>query len=418
MSTKRPPGSGMRHLDAVQDCVHCGLCLTACPTYLELGTEADSPRGRIHLMRRLGEGELDLDRDVARHLDLCLGCRACESACPSGVRYGEILEDARALVRAAGLRSRRTRWIHAALAAVFTRPAVLAALLAPIRWLDRRGLLASLRRRSRWLRLLPPLDPPRSLAGREFRTEADLRSHAFLFEGCVAQVMFSDLHAATVRVLLRNGCDVSVPREQACCGALLAHAGAREEARALARRNVDGFGRGTEPIIANVAGCGAMLREYGALLADDPRYAARAAAFAARVRDISEHLDHIGLAAHPGSYPARVAYHDACHLAHAQGLRDEPRRLLRHVPDLELLEIDESEVCCGAAGSYNLTEPEMADRLGARKARAIAATRADVAVAANAGCAMHIRAALDAAGTPTDVLHPVEILDRAYGSSS
>lgn len=406
-----------QHAEALRDCVHCGLCLTACPTYLELGNEADSPRGRIYLMRGVAEGAMPLDGDVARHLDLCLGCRACESACPSGVRYGSVLEDARVAVRAVAPRRVRTRLVHATLAGLVTRPRLLERVLAPLRWFERWGLMALGRRLSRSARLLPRWQRGARLSGKSFAPESDPRAWVVLFEGCVARVLFAGTNAATVRVLLRNDCAVAVPEEQGCCGALLAHAGDREAARELARRNVDGLACVDGWIITNAGGCGAMLREYGELLADDPVYAERARAFAARVRDVSEFLDGIGLVPPAGAVRARVAYHEACHLAHGQGVRAQPRALLRRIRGVELVEIAESELCCGAAGSYNLTEPAMAARLGARKAERIAATDVTIVAAGNPGCVMQIQAALAEAGVAAEVLHPVELLDRAYAAA-
>lgn len=405
-----------RHGSAARDCVHCGLCLTACPTYLELGTEADSPRGRIYLIQKLADGEIGLDPNVTRHIDLCLGCRACESACPSGVRYGQVLEDARVAVRQAGSQPLRTRFVQAAVALFFTRPRLLALALTPVRWLEGVGLAATLRRRSRWFRLLPRLRRAATLSGATFAAAGEQRGRVALFEGCVARVVFAGTNEATVRVLARNGCEVVVPREQGCCGALLAHTGDRQAARACARRNVDGFGSGDEPIIVNAAGCGAMLREYGDLLEDDPAYAERARRLAARIRDVSEFLAGLGLRPPAGHIRARAVYHDACHLAHAQGVRLQPRALIRQIPGIELVDFDDAEICCGAAGSYNLSETAMAERLGARKARALGASGATIVATGNPGCVMQIRAALETAGIPAEVLHPIELLDRAYAA--
>jgi len=401
------------HANELRDCVHCGLCLSACPTYLELGTEADSPRGRIYLMQMLADGEIGLDDEVVEHLDLCLGCRACESACPSGVRYGTLIEDARAVVRASYRRPLRQRVLQALIATVFPRPEVLSRLLLPARWLERLGVLAWLRRWHRFVRLLPPLVGGATAAFEVVPVRGELRSRAALFTGCVARVLFAGTNAATARVLAYNGCEVVVPLEQGCCGALLLHAGDRAGAQAMARANIDAFAGGDAAIVTNAAGCGATLAEYGELLADDPEYAPRAQAFAARVRDVSAFLDEIGLAAPPSELRMRVAYHDACHLVHGMGVRAQPRALLRTIPGVELVELDEADLCCGSAGSYNLTQPEMAARLGRRKAEHIRASGANVVAAGNPGCALQIRTALAEAGVEAEVLHPVEILDRA-----
>ncbi|MBI3785509.1 MAG: glycolate oxidase subunit GlcF [Deltaproteobacteria bacterium] len=397
----------------ILDCVHCGLCLSACPTYLELGTETDSPRGRIYLMRGLEEKSISLSPDVVRHLDLCLGCRACETACPSGVRYGELIESARVAVESQHQRSPSDRFKRRMIELVFPRPAVLRTFLWPLRLLELLGILPWVRRIVPLARLLPPLrswsQPARIVAAHGRETQ-----RVGLLSGCVAQVLFAETNRATARVLARNGCTVVTPRQQGCCGALYLHAGNREAARACARRNIDAFGADLQTIVVTAAGCGAAMKEYAALLADDPAYAERAQGFAQRVRDVTELLDALPLQPPPDIGPMRVTYHDACHLAHGQGVREAPRRLLRRIPGVELVELPESDLCCGSAGSYNLTEPEMARRLGERKAENIAATAAHCVAAANPGCALQIRAALLRAGMSADVRHPVELLDLAY----
>lgn len=408
-----PTPTRFARADKLRDCVHCGLCLSACPTYLELGTEADSPRGRIYLMSALHQGEIGLDDEVVEHLDRCLGCRACETACPSGVRYGLLIEDARAVVRAGARRPLRTRLIDRGVGALFPRTKLLAGLLAPARWLERTGLLAWMRRHFRVVRLLPPLGPEVVRLPRRLAATGAVRAQAALFEGCVARVMFSGVNAATAQVLAANGCEVESPPTQGCCGALRLHAGDREGAKALARANIDAFAATSGAIVSNAAGCGALLREYDELLQDDPEYAAPARAFAARVRDVSGMLEEIGLVAPLGEMPLRVTYHDACHLAHGMGVREAPRALLRRIPGVELVDLEEADVCCGSAGSYNLTQPEMAARLGRRKAERIRATGATVVAAGNPGCALQIRAALAEAGSATEVVHPVELIARS-----
>ena len=402
---------------AYSDCVHCGLCLNACPTYLELGTETDSPRGRIYLMERTAAGEMELDGDVVRHLDLCLGCRACESACPSGVRYGELIEAARVQIAREHPRSWRERWLRRAIAAVFPYPARLRLLLAPARLLDRFGLLDPLRRASATIAMLPsPFLSKEGARGRS-RTPAPLpsRGQVSLFAGCISRVLFAETNAATRRVMNRNGFAVEEPQAQGCCGALHLHAGDIDAAREIARHNIAAFA-GDAPIVVNAAGCGAMLKEYGHLLRDDPFWAEPAAAMSRRVRDASELLVEQGWQQPQSGTTVRVTYHDACHLAHAQGIRAQPRALLRSIPGVELAELAEADVCCGSAGSYNLTEPEMAQRLGARKAANIAATGAACVAVGNPGCALQIAAALRRAGSKVEVVHPIELLDRAYRS--
>jgi len=397
------------------DCVHCGLCLNACPTYVELGTEMDSPRGRIYLMRHLEDGTLPLTDDVARHLDLCLGCRACETACPSGVRYGELIEAARVYVETNHERGRWDRLKRRGVLAVFPHPRRLRLLLAPLYLLEALGILSLLRTVSPFIALLPRLRRQRRLPS--LNPAPKRESHRVgLLAGCVARVMFAATNSATVRVLNRNNCTVVIPRNQVCCGALYLHAGAKEDAAACARANIDAFGDDIDAILVNAAGCGAMMKEYGELLADDATYADKARRFSARVHDVTEYLAELPLEPPPFPVRARVTYHDACHLLHGQGVREQPRSLLRSIKGVTFVELPESEMCCGSAGSYNLTEPEMAARLGKRKAENVRTTGANVVTAANPGCALQIQASLRRAGIRTQVMHPIELLDRAYGS--
>ena len=395
------------------DCVHCGLCLSACPTYLDLGTEMDSPRGRIYLMRGLEDGTLPLSTDVVQHLDLCLGCRACETACPSGVRYGELIEGVRSFVEEHHQRPPLDRVRRRLITLVFPRPALLRHLLLPLRLLEVLGILPLLRRVSGTVAMLPRLHGWARLP-RLTPARTAPRYRVGLIEGCVAQVLFAATNRATVRVLARNGCDVSAPPAQTCCGALYLHAGDRHTALDCARRNIDAFPADLDAIIVNAAGCGAMLKEYGALLAGDPAYAERARAFSSKVRDVTEFLGAIPLAAPTRRIDARVTYHDACHLAHGQGVREAPRALLRQIPGLSLVELPDSDVCCGSAGSYSLTEPALARRFGERKAASIRTTGATLVAAANPGCVMQIQGALRRAGLDVTVRHPVELLDEAY----
>lgn len=420
MRTQQGPGRPLRGSppaiaapERFLDCVHCGLCLQACPTYVELGTETDSPRGRIYLMRAAQNGALALSADVVRHLDLCLGCRACETACPSGVHYGELIEGARVAVEAAYRRPFRQRLQRRIVTALFPHPARLRAVLWPIRLLGRAGVLPTLRRLVPLAAMLPALDDWSPLA-EEVRPRGPAQGRVGLLAGCVAQVLCPGTNRATVRVLTRNGYAVTTPRRQTCCGALYLHAGDRDAALGCARRNIDAFPEAVSAVVVNAAGCGAMLKQYGELLADDRRYADRARAFSARVRDVTEFLAERALVPPSRRLPQRVTYHDACHLAHGQGVRAAPRALLAAIPGLELVELPESDVCCGSAGSYNLTEPEMAARLGARKAECIRASGAVCVAAANPGCILQIQGALRRAGLSVDVRHPIELLDAAY----
>ena len=407
-------------LDDFLTCVHCGLCLSACPTYVETGSEAESPRGRIVLMKAIEQGEMTIDAGVARHLDLCLGCRACETACPSGVEYGKLIEGARRHMAARAPRNGRDRRRRRLLARWLPD----AQRLAPIAGLLRLASRLRLWRLSRapWgprtLRRLAALIPDAARAGRlpaVLEPQGPPRATVALLTGCVAQALFARVNELTARLLVQAGYRVLIPRGQVCCGALLAHLGEGAEARRRARRNVNAFLR-DEPdfVVTNAAGCGAMMREYGRWLDAEADYANGAKKLAAKVRDVTELLAAAPLAA-THEVCARVAYHDACHLVHGQGVRSEPRALLRAIPGLELVELADGELCCGSAGTYNLTEPEMAWRLGERKADAVLASGAQIVAAGNPGCILQIRAALRLRGHDLPVLHPVEILARARG---
>jgi glycolate oxidase iron-sulfur subunit len=407
------------------DCVHCGLCTAACPTYVELGTEMDSPRGRIYLMRGVVDGRIPLDRDVRRHLDLCLDCRACESACPSGVQYGRLLEPFRAdLQRLAPPPERPLpRWQRFLLFRVFPYARRVRAALWPARvmqrlgldWLlERAGLVRLLPRRLRQMHaMLPRLQRRRALP-EVLPAIGPRRARVALFTGCVADALFPQVNWATARVLQANGCEVWTPRGQACCGALHYHAGFDEPAAAFARANVERFReQPVDAIVTNVAGCGAMLKDYGHLLGHGEN-AEAGQAFAGKVRDVSEFLVELGPVAPTHRLDLRATYHDACHLCHAQQIRKQPRQLLEMIPGLQLVPLAESEICCGAAGSYNLTEPEMAERLGERKAAHILATKPQAVFTANAGCLLQIARHLKTKDPTIRVAHPVEALWAGY----
>lgn len=416
MSHVHPAPPAFLEYDKALACVHCGLCLSSCPTYLETGNENDSPRGRIYLMRAVQDGRLPLGEAAVRHLDLCLGCRACEAACPSGVRYGELLE---------ATRDHLEQHVDRGLFQTFLRRVAIEQILPHPERVDVACRLARPFRRLRRflprfareaLALLPefnPVDPPPGLAA----AVGARRGRVGFVSGCVMGVLFGPTHAASVRLLTRAGWDVVTPPAQGCCGALHAHGGNLEAARAAARRNVAAFeSLQLDAIIINAAGCGSTLKEYGHLLAGDPAWAARAAAFAGRVRDLSEWL--AGPGRDPVPYPARpegpkVTFHDACHLAHAQRITQAPRDLVRAVAGDRYVELPESEVCCGSAGSYNLTEPAMAARLQERKVENILRTGAGVVVTTNPGCLLQIQAGLEAAGHPVQVLHLADFLDGA-----
>jgi glycolate oxidase iron-sulfur subunit len=400
--------------DQLLSCVHCGLCLSSCPTYVELGTEADSPRGRILLMRALEEGRLEPTPEVTRHLDSCLGCRACEPACPSGVRYGALIEAARPFVeerRPAGARLARR-----ALDAVLTRPALRRLALAPVRMVAGTRLLRRLARRvpTAWTAYAAALPPSRPRAQLPLVLEAEgaPRGTALLLTGCVADALFARTNAAIARLLARAGVRVLIPRAQACCGALSLHLGQRERARALAREVVALVGSApVDWVLATAAGCGALLREYDHLLTGDPG----AADLARRARDPLALLAELGLPTARHALPHTVAVHDPCHLVHAQGVRGEVRELLQGIPGLRLVELEESDFCCGSAGTYNLTERELAGRLLARKLGHVAHSGAEIVAAANPGCLLQIRAGTIARGMTVRVEHPAEILAAAHG---
>ena len=399
-------------LDALRSCVHCGICLPSCPTYRVLGEEMDSPRGRLYLIRAAAEGRIGLSETFGRHLDLCLGCRACESACPSGVPFGSLLEATRAQFRR-GARSDSV--LFRLIFAVFTEPARLGALLAPLRLYQRSGL-RSLVRGSGVLRRFPTLaameallpDVPAAVPLPErIPAQGTPRGRVGLLAGCVQRHLYPGVNRDTARLLALAGWDVVIPRNQGCCGALDLHAGRLDELRARARRLAASFPADVEFVVTNAAGCGSAMKEYGHWLPDD----AEVIRLAARARDVSELLAGADLPL--GPLNLTVTYHDACHLAHGQRIRREPRVMLERVPGLRLIELPESELCCGSAGIYNLLEAEMADRLLERKIDRIVETGARAVVTGNPGCMLQIARGARARGLDLEVLHPVEVLARA-----
>ena len=418
------PGAGIDY-ELFLDCVHCGLCTASCPTYVELGNENDSPRGRIYLMRNVADGRLQLTDQVRRHLELCLDCRACETACPSGVQYGKLIEPFRAAMEEQGEASAKSSdWFHKyILFGLFPYPDRMRAALAPARIaqklrLDKLLLATGLwrllpPRLGRLVTLLPPLEKPAPALPNVLPAKGRRRARVALFTGCVSDVMFRQTNWATARVLQENGCDVVTPSSQGCCGAIHLHAGASDPARELADQNLDALkADDVDAIIVNVAGCGSMLKDYGHHW-HDSRQAEREK-FASKVKDVSEFLAQLGLIAPQGELPLTATYHDACHLVHAQKVRDQPRMLLEKIPGLKLVDLPESELCCGAAGTYNLTEPEMADRLSRRKLRNILSTGARVVVTANAGCLLQIAREARLQGEKLRIVHPIDLLDLSY----
>ena len=450
------------------DCVHCGFCLPVCPTYQLWGEEMDSPRGRIHLMTQVLDGA-ELSDATAEHLDRCLGCMACVPACPSGVQYNRLIEAARTWVEDPGerpgahdaedggySRTLRGRAARAAIFSVFPHPRRLRLLTGPLRAAQRMGLDELIRRSSLPGRVSPELEaalrlaPPRP--GRVPRLPAlvpargQRRAVVGMLTGCVQGVFFPRVNTATARVLAAEGCDVIIPTGQGCCGALSLHAGRRSEAVRLAKRTIAMFERaGVAAVVVNSAGCGSAMKEYGQLLAGDPDWAARAEAMAGQVRDFAEFLAELtgepagaggttgaagtvgtggtadGGARDGGSgpvaprhpLPVRAVYHDACHLGHAQGIKAQPRALLRAIPGLELAETGDGGVCCGSAGVYNLLQPQTARELGVRKAATIEATGAELLISANPGCSLQIATALAARGVSMPVAHTAQVLDAS-----
>jgi glycolate oxidase iron-sulfur subunit len=408
------------------DCVHCGLCTAACPTYVETGNENDSPRGRIYLMRGVTDGRLQLSEDVRRHLELCLDCRACETACPSGVQYGKLIEPFRIGMDAGDTGGKSNDWFHRwILFGLFPYPARLRAALAPARWAQRlridralkgSGLLRLLPRQLRQLvEMLPPLEKPTAALPAFLPAIGPRRARVALFTGCVGDSIFRGTNWATARVLQQNGCDVIVPVEQGCCGAIHFHAGSSEPARQFADANVRAFSLDdVDAVIVNVAGCGAMLKDYGHHWHD--AHQPRRAEYAAKIKDVSEFLDELGIIAPTGEIALTATYHDACHLGHAQKVREAPRRLLSKIPGLRMVELPETELCCGAAGTYNLTEPEMSARLSRRKLANILTTGARAVITGNAGCLLQIAGEARRQDEKLWIAHPVDVLDMSYCS--
>lgn len=432
--TQPPRIGGSIDYDKFLDCVHCGLCTAACPTYLETGNENDSPRGRIYLMRAVTDGRVELSEKISRHLDLCLDCRSCETACPSGVQYGRLIEPFRVEMQtnpaAAGQKKSGGWFQRFVLYGLFPYPKRLRWALAPARVmqmlrLDRAaramGLFHLLPDKLRRMQaLLPPLRPRGQPLPDVLPARGPRRARVALFTGCVADALFHHVNRATASVLQANGCEVVIPSEQACCGAIHYHSGAGTTALDLAETNTGAFDvDSVDAVIVNVAGCGSMLKDYAhmahELRPDDEALAASLGRFSNKVKDVAEFLAELGPVEPANPVPLKATYHDACHLAHAQRVREQPRSLLGMIPELEFVPLVESDICCGAAGSYNLMEGEMADRLGARKLNHILATGADAVVCGNAGCTLQIQAQLKAAGADIPVVHPVELLARAYG---
>jgi glycolate oxidase iron-sulfur subunit len=428
-----PPLLPNRHPDApkgadLDKCVHCGLCLNACPTYRELGLEMDSPRGRIYQMVQVATGMAEISESYVEHMELCLACRGCESACPSGVPYGRLIEAARAEIEARVERPWRERllrrfvfekllvsrgWLKAAGALLYLYQATGLQRLA-----RGSGLLKLAGKLGRIERLTPEAEVPFffSQIGKVFPAKGEKRKRVALLAGCLANITSARLNEATVRVLQENGCEVAVPEGQTCCGALHVHSGLKEKARELARRNIGAFLEGGyDALVTNAAGCGSTLKEYHELLENDPEFREKAELFVSKVRDITEFLDEIGVRPPEYEVRARVTYQDSCHLAHGQKIRQAPRNLIAAIPGVEFRELPQSDLCCGSAGVYNIVHDEMAASILEKKMELVNATGAEIVTTANVGCAIQLKAGVALHGKGQRVLHVVELLDEAYG---
>lgn len=413
-------------LSNILKCTHCGLCLNQCPTYRVLGWEMDSPRGRIRLMRGVTEGQFDVTPGFAEHMDVCLACRACQTACPANINFGQMVEAARAQALQTLPQKplpRFLRWL--VLKQLFPYPVRLNLLAFLLRVYQRSGV-QTLARKLHLIppglreseALLPPLPDHTFSTNRVVPAEGEKRGRVAFLAGCVMGTVYAETDAATVRVLAHNGFEVVIPKGQACCGALAIHAGERVTAQEMAKRNIDAFlVHDVDAIIVNAAGCGVALKEYKELLEGDPEYAERAQRFSALMRDATEFLADCGIEKPTREIRARVTYQDPCHLAHGQGIRSQPRALLQMIPGLELVEMRDADRCCGSAGIYNLTHPDLSALVLEEKMKNVAATTPQMIVTANAGCLLQLQQGVRRAGLQAEVLHVLDLLDRAYGNA-
>ncbi|MBM4404673.1 MAG: 4Fe-4S dicluster domain-containing protein [Chloroflexi bacterium] len=407
-------------------CVHCGLCLQSCPTYVQTGLETESPRGRISIMKAVHERRTGLTETATAHLELCLQCRACEAVCPSGVPFGRMMEATRAQIAAKTKRAFVERvGRKLAFRVLLPRPRLMRAMGYCLKLYQRTGL-QWLVRQLRLLKPFGPLDrmdqqlpmlpkfysPPR---GEVVPALGAKKRLVAMLNGCVMPLTYGPVNEATARVLAHNGCEVVVPRRQGCCGALSAHGGEREAARALARKNIDVLlATGAEAVIVNSAGCGSAMKEYGDLLKDDSAYREKAERFGKMVKDANEFLAGLPLAPGKRAIEARVTYQDSCHLAHAQRIKDAPRAVLRAIPGLKLIEMQNADMCCGAAGVYNIVQPEMSSRLLEHKMEHVAAAQPAIIATANPGCMLQLQRGVERNGMRARVAHVVELLDESY----
>jgi len=413
----KPPSA-----ELVADCVHCGFCLPSCPTYVLWGEEMDSPRGRIYLMNE-GLGGEPMTDSMVGHFDACLGCMACVTACPSGVQYDRLIEDTRAQVERRYERSTADKALRESIFALFPYPKRLKAARGPLRLYQKTGLPGALRRSGLLGRVSPTLAAMEGLAPSLGKREPVLertsargtrRGVVGMLLGCVQREFFPGVNAATARVLSAEGFDVIAPRSQGCCGALSSHNGREDEAKRFGRALIEEFEKaGVDALVVNSAGCGSAMKDYVHLFSDEPDWVSRAEALSAKVRDVAEFLAEVGPLAERHPLEVIIAYHDACHLGHAQGIRSQPRQLLRGIPGLELKEINEADLCCGSAGIYNILNPEPARELGDRKARNVMATGAQMLVTANPGCLMQVASSIERTGGHLALAHTVEVLDAS-----
>jgi glycolate oxidase iron-sulfur subunit len=417
----RPPAE-----ELMRECVHCGFCLPACPTYMLWREEMDSPRGRIYLMKMAAEGKLEqMDKTFVEHFDRCLGCMSCMTACPSGVQYDKLIEATRAQIERLHPRSFWDRLYRELIFQIFPHPRRLRLLSGPLRLYQKTGLRRIVEK-SGLLRHLPPRLAQMNdlLPDLKKRTDHNIAEHytpstpvrarVGIVLGCVQREFFPEVNAATIRVLLAEGCEIFVPRDQQCCGALATHVGREEESRESARRLIDCFENlNLDWIGVNAAGCGSNVKSYGHLLRDDPEYAERARRFASRCRDVSEILAGLQPIAKRHPISLKAAYHDSCHLLHAQGVRSQPRSLLKAIPGLQLIELPECSTCCGSAGVYNLLEPEIGRALGERKASHVATSNAELLISGNPGCLLQIAKELRKRQLLIPTFHYIEVLDRS-----
>ena len=413
--------------DLIRDCVHCGFCLSACPTYLETGNELDSPRGRIYLMNSAVNGEIPIDGSLVKHLDMCLGCLACEPACPSGVQYGSLIEAGRSQIERRYERSAFDKYYRSLIFSLFPYPNRMK-LMLPVFYIYQKlglrtliqstGIISRISQKlGNMEAMLPnvksPVFPPEM--PEILHAKGKKRYRVALLLGCVQSVFFSKTNDATVRVLRENGCEIVVPQNQSCCGALSVHSGRLSEGRKFAKQTIKTFeGLDIDAFIINSAGCGSTIKDYSELLKDDPEYSLRALALSEKTKDIMEFLSDTGIEGDLKEINIKVTYQDACHIGHAQRIKEQPREVLKQIPGLELVEMPEADLCCGSAGIYNLVQPEMSQNLLERKMRNVKRNKVDYLVAGNPGCLLQIQKGIKQEGLSIKTAHPIELLDWSY----